>query len=165
MALGLYAATVPSFRQILGAMKGLLAKAPDDIVTRQLAPDMFPFTFQVKSTAVHSAGAIAAVRTGLFAPDIAPPPADLAGLRALIDAADAELAAVSPAEVDSFEGKPMRFQFRDHRMDFTAEDFLLSFSQPNFYFHAAMAYALLRNAGVPVGKRDFMGAVRVSAPA
>lgn len=165
MALGLYAATVPSFRQVLGSVERMLAKAPEDIVGRSLAPDMFPFTFQVKSVAVHSAGAIAAVRKGLFAPDISPPPADLAGLKALLASTDAELAALDPAEVDGFQGQPMRFEFRDRRMDFTAEDFLLSFSQPNFYFHASMAYALLRNAGVPVGKMDFMGAVRIVTPA
>ena len=46
-------------------------------------------------------------------------------------------------------------------MNFLAEDFLLSFSQPNFYFHAATAYDVLRMKGVPVGKRDFMGRVRI----
>ena len=46
-------------------------------------------------------------------------------------------------------------------MDFTAEDFLLSFSQPNFYFHCATAYDILRMKGVPVGKRDFLGRVRI----
>ena len=60
-------------------------------------------------------------------------------------------------------GKPVRFEFRDFRMDFTAEDFLLSFSQPNFYFHAATAYDILRMKGVEVGKRDFMGRVRLAA--
>ena len=55
----------------------------------------------------------------------------------------------------------MRFEFRDFAMNFLAEDFLLSFSQPNFYFHAATAYDVLRMKGVPVGKRDFMGRVRI----
>jgi hypothetical protein len=56
----------------------------------------------------------------------------------------------------------MEFQMRDFRMPFTAEDFLLSFSQPNFYFHAATAYDILRMKGVAVGKRDFMGKLRLS---
>ena len=55
----------------------------------------------------------------------------------------------------------MRFEFRDFRLDFTAEEFLLSFSQPNFYFHATTAYDILRMLGVPVGKRDFTGRLRL----
>jgi hypothetical protein len=55
----------------------------------------------------------------------------------------------------------MRFSFGQRHMDFTAEDFLLSFSQPNFFFHAATTYDILRWKGVPLGKRDFMGQVRL----
>jgi hypothetical protein len=50
---------------------------------------------------------------------------------------------------------------RDKRpLDFTAENFLLSFSQPNFYFHAATTYDILRWKGVRIGKRDFTGRLR-----
>jgi hypothetical protein len=162
---GLHAATVPTFRQIIGSVRGLLARAPTSLLGAALAPDMFPFPFQVKQVAVHSAGAIAAVKAGVFSPDIAPPPTDIAGLDTLLADADASLAALDPAAVDALAAVPMQFRFRDRVMDFTGADFLLSFSQPNFFFHASMVYALLRSHGVPVGKRDFMGAVRLSAPA
>jgi hypothetical protein len=46
------------------------------------------------------------------------------------------------------------------RLDFTAEEFLLSFSQPNFYFHAATAYDILRAQGLAIGKLDFLGQMR-----
>ena len=49
----------------------------------------------------------------------------------------------------------------DTSLPFGGADFLLSFSQPNFYFHAATAYAILRARGVPLGKRDFLGRPRV----
>lgn len=52
------------------------------------------------------------------------------------------------------------FAFGERHVDFTAENFLLSFSQPNFYFHAATTYDILRWKGVPIGKRDFMGKTR-----
>jgi hypothetical protein len=55
----------------------------------------------------------------------------------------------------------MRFSFGERHMDFTAEDFLQSFSQPNFYFHATTAYDILRWQGLTTGKRDFMGRVRL----
>ena len=73
----------------------------------------------------------------------------------------AELRLIDPAELDGLVGRDMRFEFGTRRMDFTAEDFLLSFSLPNFYFHATTAYDVLRNQGLPLGKMDFIGAVRL----
>jgi hypothetical protein len=46
-------------------------------------------------------------------------------------------------------------------MEFAADQFLLSFSQPNFYFHVTTAYAILRGRGVPIGKRDYLGRPRI----
>jgi hypothetical protein len=57
-------------------------------------------------------------------------------------------------------GRDMRFSFGERHIDFRAEEFLLSFSQPNFYFHATTAYDILRSQGVPIGKRDFLGRLR-----
>jgi uncharacterized protein len=171
MALSLYAATIPSYQQILGAVAGLLVKAeafcsekklaPEDVIQARLAPDMLPFAYQVKSTAVHSLGAIEGIRRGMFSPDMTPPPETFAALKARIAETISALGKIEPAEVDGFMGRDMRFVLGERRMDFTAEDFLLSFSQPNFYFHATTAYDILRSKGVQVGKRDFMGAVRL----
>jgi hypothetical protein len=170
MTISLYDATVPSYRQILGAVAGLLAKAerhctdrgiaPDEIVQARLAPDMLPFAYQVKSTVVHSLGAIEGVRKGVFSPDMTPPPKDFGALNHVVAAALAALEAIKPAEIDALIGRDMRFEFGERHIDFTAENFLLSFSQPNFYFHAATAYDILRWKGLPVGKRDFMGKAR-----
>jgi hypothetical protein len=38
-------------------------------------------------------------------------------------------------------------------------DYLNHFVLPNFYFHIAAAYAILRHCGVDIGKRDFLGAI------
>jgi hypothetical protein len=122
---------------------------------------MFPFAYQVKSTAVHSLGAIEGVRRGVFSPDITPPPTDFEALRSQVAGALSALKAVDPAEIDGFMGRDMRFEFRDMRMDFTAENFLLSFSLPNFYFHTTAAYSILRWKGVAVGKRDYLGRLRL----
>ena len=170
MPFSLYAATIPSYRQILSAVGGLLDKAetfcaekglaPGDIVQARLADDMLPFAYQVKSTAVHSLGAIEGVRKGVFSPDTTPPPETFAALKARIAETLAAIETIEPAEVDTFVGRDMRFVFGDRHLDFTAEDFLLSFSQPNFYFHATTTYDILRWKGVPLGKRDFMGRPR-----
>jgi hypothetical protein len=38
-------------------------------------------------------------------------------------------------------------------------DYLNHFVLPNFYFHAATAYDILRHSGVEIGKRDFIGTI------
>ena len=90
-----------------------------------------------------------------------PPPATFSALKAKIADASAALEAIEAAEIDAFIGRDMRFAFGERQMNFTAENFLLSFSQPNFYFHAATAYDILRWKGLPLGKRDFVGRVRI----
>jgi len=173
MPISLHDALVPSFRQVIGASLGLLDKAEafcaekghaeTDVIGHSLAPDMLSVPFQVKSIAGHSMGAIEGVRAGSYSPDLSPAPADFAGLKALLVSADDGLAALDPAELDGFIGRDMLFQMRDMKMPFTAENFLLSFSQPNFYFHAATLYGILRNKGLSLGKRDFLGMPRLKA--
>ena len=154
MALSLYAATIPTYRQLLGATSGLIDKAeafcrekslaPEELLHARLAPDMLPFAYQVKSTAVHSLGAIEGVRKGVFSPDMAAPPQTFAALKSRIADTLAAINVIDPAEVESFIGRDMRFSFGERHIDFRAEDFLLSFAQPNFYFHATTAYDILR---------------------
>jgi hypothetical protein len=173
MSLSLYAATLPAYRQTLGAVGGLLRTAQAfcaergidgaELIQARLAPDMLPFAYQVKSTAVHSLGAIDGVRQGVFSPDRTPPPQTFAALAARIDSTVSALEAIEPAEIEAFTGRDMRFEAGSHRLEFTAEDFLLSFSLPNFYFHAATAYDILRWKGVAIGKRDFMGRLRLKS--
>ena len=173
MTISLYAATIPSYQQTLGAITGLLVTAetfcaerhlaPQEILDARLAEDMLPFAYQVKSTAVHSLGSIEGVRRGVFSPDTTPPPQTFAALKARIAETLAALAAITPAEIDGFVGRDMRFEFRERRLEFTAENFLLSFSLPNFYFHATTAYDILRWKGARIGKRDYMGRLRLKA--
>src|SRR6204780_1457472 len=101
MTFSLYAATVPSYRQILEVVSGLLGKAdafctekaiaPHDIIQARLADDMLPFAYQVKSAAVHSLGAIEGGRKGVFSPDMTPPPETLPLLKAKTAEALAEI--------------------------------------------------------------------------
>ena len=171
MALSLYEVTVPAFAQIMEAMAGVLKKGeahaiekgmrPDDWVGARLFADMAPLSFQVKQGAHHSVGAIEATKKGVFSPDLTPPPETFAELQATVADALATLAAYRPADINALEGGDMRFQLGERVMPFTAEDFLLSFSLPNFYFHATTAYDILRHNGVPLGKRDYMGKPRL----
>jgi hypothetical protein len=114
---------------------------------------------------MHSALALEAAIAGELAPEFTDPPTDFAGLRQLIEDAITRVKAVSPDQINGLEGRDTILRFGQRQMDFTAEDFLLSFALPNFYFHATAAYAILRMKGVSLSKGDFLGAVRVKAPA
>lgn len=171
MPISLYDAIVPSQRQIIAAIDALVDKAAAhcsqaglteaQLIEARLAPDMLPFGYQVKSVAEHSQGAIEAVRAGVYSPSLEPWPATFAGLKAKLAAADTFLAGLDPAEFEGWIGRAMRFEFRERGMDFTVENFLLSFAQPNFYFHATTAYDVLRAEGLAIGKGDFMGRPRI----
>lgn len=173
MTFTLYDATIPNFQQTIGATIGLIDKAeafcadtgldPVALVDAKLAEDMLPFGYQVKSVYAHSIGAIDGVRAGVFSPDLTPWPTDLVGLKAALTSAQSALKGVTPDEINGFIGNDMAFAFKEHRMEFTAENFLLSFSLPNFYFHATAAYAIMRGKGVKIGKMDFMGRPRLKA--
>lgn len=174
MAITLYGATVPSFLQTLAAVRGFLDKAlahanetgadPEAWVEARLYEDMWPLRAQIVSVAHHSRGALEGVERGAFAP---PRPADenFADLQTLIADAEAAVSRYTPQYVDSFVGRDLAFQVAGRVMPFAAEDFLLSFSLPNFYFHAATGYDILRMKGVPLGKRDFLGRVRMKSTA
>ena len=171
MSLSLYDVTVPTFTQILTALTGVLQKGeahaiekgmrPDEWAGARLFADMAPLNFQVMQTVQHSTGAIEATKNGVFSPDLTPPPETLDALKSAVTGALTTLTAYRPADINALEGRDMRFEFRDRVMPFTAENFLLSFTLPNFYFHATTAYDILRTNGVPLGKRYFLGALKL----
>ncbi len=172
MTTTLYEATVERFVQTLGGVEGFLQRGlahcadrgidPQDIVETRLWTDMLPFGFQIVSLAHHSLGAIEGARQGQFSP----PPRQIGSygdLQASVSAAREALRGLGRDEVNALEGRPVMFKTSDREVRFLAEGFLLSFSLPNFYFHAATAYDILRSKGVPLGKRDFTGPLRTHA--
>ena len=91
--------------------------------------------------------------------------ADMAGrewFRQRIEDAATDLRAMEASEIDAMAEKPVTFRIGDMEIPFTAEGFVLSFSLPNLYFHTTTTYAILRAAGVPLGKRDFLGQMQVA---
>jgi uncharacterized protein len=173
MAISLYDATVANYIQTTTAVAGFLDRGlshctdngvdPASLVETRLFDDMLPLRFQVMVVRHHSVGAIQGAKAGVFAPPTDKPPQDYAGLQALIAETLVALKAIGRDEVDALQGRDVVFETRGFSMPFTAENFLFSFSLPNFYFHAATAYDILRSKGVPLGKRDFMGPVRIKA--
>ncbi|WP_188762940.1 DUF1993 family protein [Sandarakinorhabdus glacialis] len=106
-------------------------------------------------------GGIEGVRAGSFSPEMSAWPTDFAGLHGVLQTAIASLKAIDREEFDALAESDTKFAFGTTMMPFTGANFLLSFSQPNFYFHATTAYGILRAQGVKLGKRDFMGIPRI----
>ena len=173
MAISIYDLSVGSYLQTLGGIAGVLQKGADyaaeneldleGVVETRLHPDMLPFRFQVISVFHHSLGAINGMREGLFTPPPSMPDLDYAGLKGLVEDTATQLQAVSSEEINAMEGKAVLFKAGKFEVPFTAESFLLSFSLPNFYFHASATYDILRMAGVPLGKMDFLGKMNAGA--
>jgi hypothetical protein len=172
MPFSLYDAVVPSHIQILEALDQVLQKAKSfciergspeaEMIDARLAPDMQPLGYQVKSCAVHSIGAVEGAQAGSFSPDWSAWPTDFDGLRDILQRAGAALRALDRDTVDALTGTDMNIAAGERRLPFNGANFLLSFSQPNFYFHATTAYAILRAQGMSLAKRDFLGAIRAN---
>ena len=67
------------------------------------------------------------------------------------------LKTLKPAQIDGSEARPIELKLRTRTINFTGQAYLLHFAMPNFYFHVTTAYDILRQAGVDIGKRDFIG--------
>jgi hypothetical protein len=170
MATSFYDLSVPTFLQTVRAIGSILDRAarhcaetgadPDHFVHAQLFDDMAPFHFQIEAAWHHSVWGLEAAKTGVFAPPALVGPVPFADLQAMIGKAEMALEAFTPEVVDSWAGKSLDLQIGPRRLSFTSETLILSFSLPNFYFHAVTAYDILRARGVPLGKRDYEGQLR-----
>jgi hypothetical protein len=171
MSVSLHTATVGVYLQILPQVAGLVDKAEAHsrekglpaarLLDARLAPDMWNFSKQVMCAIQHSAGAVEGLRAGRTGPDLTDPPSEFAPLRRKVADAVTLLEGVTPGEIDEAADRDLLFEFGTGRMEFVGEDYLLSFALPNFFFHSTSAYAVLRNQGLPVGKRDFLGRTRL----
>lgn len=171
MTTTLYQLTAPNYLQILQSVSGVLAKGEEfcrekgidtnEIVESRFINDMNPFRFQVVSVAHHSMGAMQGLEKGEFAPPAGYGERDYAGLQALVKESIAMIESLDPEVVNSYAGKTVTFKLGGNEIPFTAENFIASFSLPNFHFHATTTYTLLRMKGVPIGKRDFIGGIRM----
>jgi len=169
MSITLYQATVPSYLQILDSTIGFMKKGeaycrdndlPDsELVQARIIEDMLPLDFQVTMICHHSRGAIEGVQQGHFSP-VRDVEKDFAGLISRLQGARDMLATLSEDEVNSLANRHLKFEAPGFEMDFDSEEFLFTFSLPNFYFHVTTAYNILRMKGLNVGKLDFLGKMR-----
>ena len=167
MSLSMHSASVPVIAHMLGSMLPWLDKAQAHAEARKfdsanylglrLAPDMLPFSKQIQIACDMAKGCVARL-AGLEVPQWSDDESTLDELRARIRRTHEYVSGFSPAQIDGSDGREIVLPMRAGERRLSGEDYLKSFVLPNVYFHATTAYALLRHAGVELGKRDFLGA-------
>ena len=170
MSISFYDVSVGTYQQVLGSVAGILDKGAafaaeseidaGEIVGTKLRDDMMPFHFQVVSVCHHSWGALQGMQSGRFTPPSFELDKSYQELQTLVGEAQEGVASISESDAADLADKSMVFAIGDREMPFTNQNFLLSFSLPNFYFHATTTYDILRLKGVPLGKMDFLGQIK-----
>lgn len=164
MSFGLYDASAPVFVRALTALSALLDKAQAQgfdeakLLEARLAPDMRPFPAQIQMASDSAKGAVARL-TGTENPSMADTETSFADLKARIEATIAFIRSVEPSAFEGGEDRDVVLKFPGGEQHFKGGAYLTGFALPNFFFHVTTAYALLRAAGVELGKRDFLGGV------
>lgn len=149
-----------TFANMLGALDGIVAKAQesgvlDDVLSAKLAEDMFPLELQFRVALNQVVLALNQV-SGQELPTENMEYVSLAQVRERIAAVRAYLDGANPAEWAEAE-RPVDLTLPNGvRFLMTSEEDIRDWIIPNFYFHVTMAYALLRAAGVELGKMDFL---------
>jgi hypothetical protein len=168
MTSAMYTHSVPVLQQMLTALKTILANAseyaaaksiePDALLQARLAPDMFPLIKQVQIAADFSRG-IAARLAGVEVPKVEGNEKSFADLDALLTQTLAFLGSVDASQFDGKESAEIVLRpGTPKEKKLTGQAYLANYGLPQFFFHVTTAYAILRHNGLPIGKRDFMGA-------
>lgn len=168
MPLSIHQASVPALQQILGSLSALIDKAaahcearkidPAVVINYRLAPDMFAFGRQIQ-VATDNAKGLCARLAGAEIPKYPDVEATFDELKARLAKTSDFIGSLPAAQFDGAETRAVTLKIGGQEVNFTGADYLFGFALPNFYFHASTAYDILRHAGVPIGKRDFLGAV------
>lgn len=166
---------VPTYVQMLEALSAWLSKAEvqrpggeaEELLSKRLAPDMFPLSTQVRFACVQAQEGVFRLRGEAFPPSVAilleegrkaiDHPGTLSEARsriaetvALVQASAAEIPAIDPAAPIAHV-LPQGMVF-----DLSAQQYVRDWAVPQFYFHVVTAYAILRAQGIELGKADYV---------
>jgi len=166
MTISMYGMTVPVFTRLLTNLLGVMDKAEAYaaerkfdtavLVNARLAPDMFPFIRQVTTATDHVKGCVSRL-AGQPIPSWPDDETTFAELRARIQKALDLLATVKEADLEGSDTRDVTLKMGGKDVSMNGQTYLTERALPNFFFHVTTAYAILRHAGVPVGKRDYIG--------
>jgi hypothetical protein len=166
MPITIYDASIPVLQRMLRNLSAIADKAvahasakkidPAVLLAMRLSPDMFPLIRQFQ-TATDFAKAIASRLAGREPPKWDDTEKTFDDLKLRIDRALKLLATVDRKDIETGESRQVTVSPGGRQLTFSGADYLFLFALPNFFFHVTAAYAILRHAGVELGKRDFIG--------
>ena len=170
----LYTITVPPMMKSLKNLSGILEKLEKHAKAKQmewhpkglqehnllhshLISDQFDFTRQIQSASDNAKGGAARL-AGMKPPVMKDNEKTVKDLKARIDKTIAFLKTIKPEKIIGQEARKVSLPYwKDKEM--TAFGYATEYLLPNFYFHVATAYSILRKNGVDIGKSDFLGAM------
>ena len=135
---------------------------PELLLAARLAPDQYPLLKQVQA-ACDAAKALAARIAGVEVPSHPDEEKTLAEVRERIHKTLAFLETVGPDQLHGGEARELALPFLGEKR-IKGQDYVAEMAVPNFYFHVVTAYSILRHAGVALGKRVFIGSMKVYDP-
>ena len=166
MSISMYSVSVPGMSHSLKNLAAILKKAaahakaknidPAVLVRSRLYPDMLPLVQQVQIAADTAKGAAARL-AGREPPKFEDTESTFPELIERVNKTLAYLRTVKRTEIEGSEDRDIILKFPSITLEFKGLDYLTGFAIPNFYFHVATAYDILRHNGVEIGKRDFLG--------
>jgi len=167
MTISMYQASAPRFASTLRNLSAILDKAqaycqakkiePTVLTGSRLYPDMYPLSRQVQIACDTAKGAVARL-AGKEIPKHEDTEQTFDELKARIAKTIDYVKSFKPEQIDGTEEKEVTFPIGPQQtMTLKGAQYLIGFALPNFYFHATTAYDILRQCGVEIGKRDFLG--------
>ena len=167
--MSLYEFSVPAYTLALTNLSKQMDKAATFAQSRKfdtklladtrLIADMLPFAKQVQISCDNAKGPVARL-AGIDNPKHEDNETTFDELRARINKTLDFIQSVKPEQFAGAEQREVVLTFPSLTLKFNGKDYLTKFALPNFYFHTTMAYALLRQSGVEIGKGDFLGAIQ-----
>lgn len=162
----MYDSSIAPMSHSLKALAAILKKAeahcearkidPNALLTARLYPDMLPLTRQVQLTCDFAKGCGARL-AGLPVPSFPDEEKTFAELQARIAKTLDFIGGIRREQFDGAATRTVTIKVGGKDTEFTGAAYFSGFVLPNFYFHLATAYNILRHNGLEIGKNDFLG--------
>lgn len=169
MTYSLYDVSVPAIINTMESISAIIDKAaahcaakkidPSVLINYRLAADMLPFSRQIQIMTDGVKG-MGARLTGTEIPSYPDTETTFEELQARIAKTIAFLKGLKREQFEGAGDRDVSLKAGPTELKFKGAAYLTTFVLPNFHFHATIAYAILRHAGVDIGKRDFLGKIQ-----
>jgi hypothetical protein len=163
----MYNASVPVLVRALTSLQGVLAKGKAYAAAKgtdeanylgmRIVPDMLPLVSQVRiacDVGKRGVARLAGIEPPVHEDNETSFDELIARCQSVIDF----LGTLSADQIDGTEDKEINLPTPRGEFKFSGREFLFGFAIANVHFHSSMTYALLRGAGVELGKADYLGA-------